>query len=99
VARGHQILEEQFPGLTDQLVAAGIRPGDFNGDFMKTWAGPWPLTAPVGVAAFPRDAGPGVSTASSSSNAFSKMRRRARLATVESEKVILPIPADPHPAE
>jgi microsomal epoxide hydrolase len=24
--------------------------------FMKTWAGPWPLTMPAGVAAFPRDA-------------------------------------------
>jgi 2-polyprenyl-6-methoxyphenol hydroxylase-like FAD-dependent oxidoreductase len=32
VARGHQILEAQFPGLTDELVAAGVRPGDFNGD-------------------------------------------------------------------
>jgi 2-polyprenyl-6-methoxyphenol hydroxylase-like FAD-dependent oxidoreductase len=32
VARGHQILEEQFPGLTDQMVAAGVKPGDFNGD-------------------------------------------------------------------
>lgn len=32
VARGHQILEGQFPGLTEDLVAAGVRPGDFNGD-------------------------------------------------------------------
>ncbi|GAA3233977.1 FAD-dependent oxidoreductase [Dactylosporangium siamense] len=32
VARGHQILEAQFPGLTDQMVAAGVKPGDFNGD-------------------------------------------------------------------
>ncbi|MEU1880091.1 FAD-binding monooxygenase [Streptosporangium sp. NPDC020072] len=32
VARGHQILEEHFPGLTGNLVAAGVRPGDFNGD-------------------------------------------------------------------
>jgi 2-polyprenyl-6-methoxyphenol hydroxylase-like FAD-dependent oxidoreductase len=32
VARGHQILEREFPGLTDQLRAAGVVPGDFNGD-------------------------------------------------------------------
>jgi 2-polyprenyl-6-methoxyphenol hydroxylase-like FAD-dependent oxidoreductase len=32
VARGHQILEGQFPGLTQDLIAAGVRPGDFNGD-------------------------------------------------------------------
>ncbi|MEV8636712.1 FAD-binding monooxygenase [Streptosporangium sp. NPDC051023] len=32
VARGQQILEEHFPGLTEDLVAAGVRPGDFNGD-------------------------------------------------------------------
>jgi 2-polyprenyl-6-methoxyphenol hydroxylase-like FAD-dependent oxidoreductase len=32
VARGQLILESQFPGLTDQLAAAGVRPGDFNGD-------------------------------------------------------------------
>lgn len=32
VARGQQILEQQFPGLTDELVAAGVVPGDFSGD-------------------------------------------------------------------
>ncbi|KAA9377617.1 FAD-binding monooxygenase [Microbispora cellulosiformans] len=32
VARGHQILEGQFPGLTEQMRAAGVEPGDFNGD-------------------------------------------------------------------
>ncbi|HEX3649006.1 MAG TPA: FAD-binding monooxygenase [Pseudonocardiaceae bacterium] len=32
VAKGHQILERQFPNLTDDLVAAGVVPGDFNGD-------------------------------------------------------------------
>ncbi|MET8233585.1 epoxide hydrolase family protein [Micromonospora sp. NPDC005298] len=25
-------------------------------DFVRTWAGPWPLTMPVGVASFPKDA-------------------------------------------
>lgn len=32
VARGNQILEELFPGLTDDLVGFGVRAGDFNGD-------------------------------------------------------------------
>ncbi|MFH8345517.1 FAD-dependent oxidoreductase [Streptomyces sp. NPDC018045] len=32
VARGHQVLEELFPGLTAELRAAGAEPGDFNGD-------------------------------------------------------------------
>jgi 2-polyprenyl-6-methoxyphenol hydroxylase-like FAD-dependent oxidoreductase len=32
VARGQQILESHFPGLTDDLITAGVKPGDFNGD-------------------------------------------------------------------
>ncbi|MFF2614525.1 FAD-dependent oxidoreductase [Kitasatospora sp. NPDC058046] len=32
VARGHQIMESLFPGLTDELVTAGVRPGDFSAD-------------------------------------------------------------------
>jgi 2-polyprenyl-6-methoxyphenol hydroxylase-like FAD-dependent oxidoreductase len=32
VARGHQILEEQFPGLMGDMEAAGVRPGDFSDD-------------------------------------------------------------------
>lgn len=32
VARGQQILESHFPGLTAELTAAGITSGDFNGD-------------------------------------------------------------------
>ncbi|MDN3354707.1 FAD-dependent monooxygenase [Actinomadura sp. DC4] len=32
LARGHQIMEAQFPGLTDDLTAAGTVPGDANGD-------------------------------------------------------------------
>ncbi|MFH8345518.1 epoxide hydrolase family protein [Streptomyces sp. NPDC018045] len=27
-----------------------------DADFLRTWAGPWPLSAPVGVAVFPQDA-------------------------------------------
>ncbi|MFJ9829566.1 FAD-dependent oxidoreductase [Streptomyces sp. NPDC101160] len=30
VARGQQVLEEQFPGLTEDLAAAGAEPGDFG---------------------------------------------------------------------
>src|SRR5215472_11472678 len=32
VALGHQILEEQFPGLMRDMEVAGVQPGDFNGD-------------------------------------------------------------------
>jgi 2-polyprenyl-6-methoxyphenol hydroxylase-like FAD-dependent oxidoreductase len=32
VARGHQILAEQFPGLMADMEAAGVQPGDFSGD-------------------------------------------------------------------
>jgi 2-polyprenyl-6-methoxyphenol hydroxylase-like FAD-dependent oxidoreductase len=39
VARGHQILEEQFPGLTQGMIDAGVRPGDFNGDIQWYFSG------------------------------------------------------------
>ncbi|MEV4118627.1 epoxide hydrolase family protein [Micromonospora sp. NPDC049645] len=29
---------------------------NMDADFIRTWAGPWPLTMPVGVASFPKDA-------------------------------------------
>ncbi|MFG2063960.1 FAD-dependent oxidoreductase [Micromonospora sp. NPDC048871] len=32
VARGYQILEGHFPGLTEDLRGAGVTPGDFSGD-------------------------------------------------------------------
>jgi 2-polyprenyl-6-methoxyphenol hydroxylase-like FAD-dependent oxidoreductase len=32
VARGQQILDAQFPGLTEELIAAGVESGDFSGD-------------------------------------------------------------------
>ncbi|MFL6162164.1 MAG: FAD-dependent monooxygenase [Jatrophihabitantaceae bacterium] len=32
VGRGYQILDELFPGLMADMQAAGVRPGDFNGD-------------------------------------------------------------------
>lgn len=39
VARGHQILEELFPGLMADMEAAGVRPGDFNGDIRWYFSG------------------------------------------------------------
>jgi len=32
MAKGQQIIEAQFPGVTAEMTAAGVRPGDFNGD-------------------------------------------------------------------
>lgn len=32
MAKGQQILEAQFPGITDEITAAGVQSGDFNGD-------------------------------------------------------------------
>ncbi len=32
MAKGQQILEAQFPGLTAEITAAGVKTGDFNGD-------------------------------------------------------------------
>jgi len=39
VAKGQQIFERQFPGLMDDLVRAGVKPGDFNGDIQWIFGG------------------------------------------------------------
>jgi 2-polyprenyl-6-methoxyphenol hydroxylase-like FAD-dependent oxidoreductase len=39
VARGHEILEAQFPGLTEELDAAGVKAGDFSGDIRWYFGG------------------------------------------------------------
>ncbi len=39
VAQGQQILEGLFPGLTDDLVRAGVRVGDFSGDIRWYFGG------------------------------------------------------------
>jgi len=31
VAKGHEIFEGLLPGLTEGMIADGVRPGDFNG--------------------------------------------------------------------
>ncbi|MFE9191809.1 FAD-dependent oxidoreductase [Micromonospora sp. NPDC007208] len=39
VAKGQQIFERQFPGLMADLVNAGVKPGDFNGDIQWIFGG------------------------------------------------------------
>ena len=39
VAQGQQILEELFPGLTDDLIRSGVRVGDFSGDIRWYFGG------------------------------------------------------------
>ncbi len=39
VARGHQIFEQQFPGLTQDMIDAGVKPGDFSGDIQWYFGG------------------------------------------------------------
>ena len=39
VARGHQIFEQQFPGLTRDMIEAGVKPGDFSGDIQWYFGG------------------------------------------------------------
>lgn len=53
VARGHQILEEQFPGLTRGMNDAGVLPGDFNGDIQWYFSGQRLRPAQSGLASVP----------------------------------------------
>lgn len=53
VARGHQILEEQFPGLTQGMIDAGVRPGDFNGDIQWYFSGKRLRPSQSGLASVP----------------------------------------------
>lgn len=53
VARGHQILESLFPGLTEELVEAGIRPGDFSGDIRWYFNGRLLRPARTGLVSVP----------------------------------------------
>ena len=32
IAKGMEIIESHFPGITDEFIAAGVKTGDFNGD-------------------------------------------------------------------
>jgi 2-polyprenyl-6-methoxyphenol hydroxylase-like FAD-dependent oxidoreductase len=53
VARGHLILEEQFPGLTQEMVDFGVRPGDFNGDIQWYFGGKRLRPSRSGLASVP----------------------------------------------
>ena len=51
LARGHQVLEEQFPGLTAELVAGGAPVGDMLGSTRLTFGGHRFRQAPCGLTA------------------------------------------------
>ncbi|MCY0942917.1 FAD-dependent oxidoreductase [Streptomyces antarcticus] len=53
VARGQQILEQQFPGLTEELKTAGVEPGDFGGDIRWYFNGRRMAPGPTGLIALP----------------------------------------------
>jgi 2-polyprenyl-6-methoxyphenol hydroxylase-like FAD-dependent oxidoreductase len=53
VARGHQILEELFPGLTQGMIDSGVRPGDFNGDIQWYFSGKRLCPSRSGLASVP----------------------------------------------
>lgn len=53
VARGHQILEQQFPGLTQGMIDAGVRPGDFSGDIQWYFSGQRLRPSHSGLASVP----------------------------------------------
>lgn len=53
VAKGQQILEAHFPGLTEELRAAGVVPGDFSDDIRWYFNGRLLRTAPSGLPCLP----------------------------------------------
>jgi 2-polyprenyl-6-methoxyphenol hydroxylase-like FAD-dependent oxidoreductase len=48
---GYRILAGYFPGMMDELVAAGAMPGDLTGDFLWHQYGSWKLRADCGLKA------------------------------------------------
>jgi 2-polyprenyl-6-methoxyphenol hydroxylase-like FAD-dependent oxidoreductase len=53
IARGQQILQQQFPGLTEELEAAGVRPGDFGDDISWYFNGRRLATTHTGLISVP----------------------------------------------
>ena len=53
VARGHLIMEELFPGLTQGMIDDGVRPGDFNGDIRWYVAGQRLMPSRSGLVSVP----------------------------------------------
>jgi glycine/D-amino acid oxidase-like deaminating enzyme len=48
---GYRILSDYFPGMMDELVAAGAMAGDLTGDFLWYQYGGWKLRADCGLGA------------------------------------------------
>jgi 2-polyprenyl-6-methoxyphenol hydroxylase-like FAD-dependent oxidoreductase len=46
---GYRVLDAYFPGMMDELVAAGALPGDLTGDFLWYHFGRWKLRADCGL--------------------------------------------------
>src|SRR5215470_11079067 len=46
---GYRVLHDYFPGLMDELVADGAKPGDLTGDFLWYQYGGWKLRADSGL--------------------------------------------------
>jgi 2-polyprenyl-6-methoxyphenol hydroxylase-like FAD-dependent oxidoreductase len=53
VARGQKILQRQFPGLTEEICAAGVRPGDFGDDIRWYFNGRRLATGRTGLISVP----------------------------------------------
>ncbi|MFI0366580.1 NAD(P)/FAD-dependent oxidoreductase [Actinomadura sp. 1N219] len=53
LARGQQILQNEFPGLTEELIEAGVETGDFNGDIRWILNGQRLRPAHAGLACVP----------------------------------------------
>jgi 2-polyprenyl-6-methoxyphenol hydroxylase-like FAD-dependent oxidoreductase len=53
IARGHEILEQHFPGLTDELGAAGVVPGDFGENVRWYFGGRRIATTKTGLISVP----------------------------------------------
>lgn len=53
VARGHQILEGQFPGLTQGMQDSGVQPGDFSGEIRWYFSGQRLRPSHSGLASVP----------------------------------------------
>jgi 2-polyprenyl-6-methoxyphenol hydroxylase-like FAD-dependent oxidoreductase len=49
LATGYKVLDDWFPGLMDDLVAGGARPGDTTGDVLWFHFGNWKLQADCGL--------------------------------------------------
>lgn len=49
LASGYRVLDDYFPGMMDELVAAGASKGDVTGDFLWYQFGAWKLREDIGL--------------------------------------------------